>query len=136
MATEVKVPSVGESVSEIYVGKWYKSEGEAIAPDENLVELESDKATLDVPSPAGGVLTKILKQTGETAEVGEVIAQIDSADGAANVAAAQKPEPKAAAKPAAEPAPKPAQPSAQPPGDGAAKSGRAKPIIVREDAKP
>jgi 2-oxoglutarate dehydrogenase E2 component (dihydrolipoamide succinyltransferase) len=136
MATEVKVPSVGESVSEIYVGKWYKSEGEAIAPDENLVELESDKATLDVPSPAGGVLTKILKQTGETAEVGEVIAQIDSADGAANVAAAQKPEPKAAAKPAAEPAPKPAQPSAQPPGDGAAKSGRAKPIIVREEAKP
>jgi 2-oxoglutarate dehydrogenase E2 component (dihydrolipoamide succinyltransferase) len=82
------------------------------------------------------VLAKILKQTGEIAEVGEVIAQIDSAGGAANVAAAQKPEPKATAKPVAEPAPKSAQPSAHEPGDGVAKSARAKPIIVREEAKP
>ena len=79
MPIELKVPAIGESVSEIYIGKWYKSEGDRIATDEGLVELESDKATLDVPAPSGGVLTKILKQTGDTAEVGEVIAHIEEA---------------------------------------------------------
>src|SRR5688572_21873498 len=86
MSIELKVPAVGESVSEIYIGKWYKSEGDSIAADEGLVELESDKATLDVPAPSSGVLTKILKQTGDTAEVGEVIAHIDNTDGAAKSA--------------------------------------------------
>jgi len=79
MPIELKVPEIGESVSEIYIGQWYKAEGDRIEPDEGLVELESEKATLDVPAPAGGVLTKILKHTGDTAEVGEVIAHIDSA---------------------------------------------------------
>jgi 2-oxoglutarate dehydrogenase E2 component (dihydrolipoamide succinyltransferase) len=79
MPIELKVPAIGESVSEIYIGKWYKSEGDEIKSDEGLVELESDKATLDVPAPSGGVLTKILKQTGDTAEVGEVIAHIEEA---------------------------------------------------------
>jgi 2-oxoglutarate dehydrogenase E2 component (dihydrolipoamide succinyltransferase) len=82
MSIDLKVPAIGESVAEIYVGKWYKAEGDSISPDEALVELESDKATLDVRAPAGGVLAKILKQTGEVAEVGEVIAHLES-DGAA-----------------------------------------------------
>ncbi len=108
MPIELKVPAIGESVTEIYIGKWYKAEGDSIAQDEGLVELESEKATLDVPAPAGGVLTKILKQTGDTAEVGEVIAHIDN--GAKTVTAAEtqsapKAEraeaPKAAAKPPA-----------------------------------
>jgi 2-oxoglutarate dehydrogenase E2 component (dihydrolipoamide succinyltransferase) len=102
MATDVKVPSVGESVTEIYIGKWYKAEGDPIKPDEELVELESDKATLDVPAPAGGVLVKILKQTGETAEVGEVIAQIEAGNGAATGATPHKRSTQPAEKPAAE----------------------------------
>jgi 2-oxoglutarate dehydrogenase E2 component (dihydrolipoamide succinyltransferase) len=102
MPIELKVPTIGESVSEIYIGKWYKAEGDAIAPDEGLVELESDKATLDVPSPSSGVLTKILKQTGDTAQVGEVIAYIENGAGA--TAAKQ-----------ATPAAAPAQPKAEPP---------------------
>jgi 2-oxoglutarate dehydrogenase E2 component (dihydrolipoamide succinyltransferase) len=82
MPIELKVPAIGESVSEIYIGQWYKSEGDRIKADEGLVELESDKATLDVPAPTSGVLSKILKQTGDTAEVGEVIAHIEAGDGA------------------------------------------------------
>jgi 2-oxoglutarate dehydrogenase E2 component (dihydrolipoamide succinyltransferase) len=82
MPIELKVPAIGESVSEIYIGQWYKSEGDHIKVDEGLVELESDKATLDVPAPSSGVLSKILKQTGDTAEVGEVIAHIEAGDGA------------------------------------------------------
>jgi 2-oxoglutarate dehydrogenase E2 component (dihydrolipoamide succinyltransferase) len=119
MPTEVNVPSVGESVSEIYIGKWYKAEGDTIKTDEPLVELESDKATLDVPAPLGGVLVKILKQTGETAEVGETIAQIEpgvdplqrSTSPAENVPTKRTPEPAAPAAEAAppkKPAPKPA----------------------------
>ena len=111
MPIELKVPVIGESVSEIFIGQWYKGEGSTVAVDENLVELESEKATLDVPSPSAGVITKILKQAGETAEVGEVIAYLD-ADVAPAPAAkapekAPEPAPSAPAPPAAE-APKPA----------------------------
>jgi 2-oxoglutarate dehydrogenase E2 component (dihydrolipoamide succinyltransferase) len=77
MPTEVKAPTIGESVSEIYIGEWHKAEGERVEQDEPLVELESDKATLDLPAPASGVLKKILKQPGDVAEVGEVLALID-----------------------------------------------------------
>jgi 2-oxoglutarate dehydrogenase E2 component (dihydrolipoamide succinyltransferase) len=107
MPIELKVPAIGESVTEIYIGKWYKAEGDSIAPDEGLVELESEKATLDVPAPAGGVLTKILKQTGDTAEVGEVIAHIDNGEKTAKAEGAKEPKaerpeaPKAATKPQA-----------------------------------
>ena len=55
MPIELKVPVIGESVSEIFIGQWYKGEGSTVAVDENLVELESEKATLDVPSPSAGV---------------------------------------------------------------------------------
>src|ERR1700741_1237413 len=79
MPVEVKAPTIGESVSEIYIGQWRKSVGDRVEQDEPLVELESDKATLDLPSPASGVLTKILKQEGDAAETGEVIALIDAA---------------------------------------------------------
>jgi 2-oxoglutarate dehydrogenase E2 component (dihydrolipoamide succinyltransferase) len=77
MSVELKVPAVGESITEVFVGEWYKSEGDSVGRDENLVELESEKATFDAPAPAAGVLSKILKQTGESAQVGEVIAYID-----------------------------------------------------------
>jgi 2-oxoglutarate dehydrogenase E2 component (dihydrolipoamide succinyltransferase) len=77
MSIEIKVPSMGESITEAYVGQWYKKEGESIDEDENLVELESEKATFDVPAPVAGVIEKILKKNGDTAEVGEVIGYID-----------------------------------------------------------
>ncbi len=92
MSIELKIPEMGESVTEIYIGKWYKSEGDQVEQDEQLVELESEKATLDLRAPADGVLSKILKDTGDTADVGEVIAQIEERDG-------RKPTEKAEAAP-------------------------------------
>ncbi|BBO34900.1 2-oxoglutarate dehydrogenase complex dihydrolipoyllysine-residue succinyltransferase [Lacipirellula parvula] len=115
MPIELKVPVIGESVSEIFIGQWYKGEGSTVAVDENLVELESEKATLDVPSPSAGVITKILKQAGDTAEVGEVIAYLDAVEAAPEKKAPEKaPEtPAPAPAPVAE-APKPA-PAPEPP---------------------
>jgi 2-oxoglutarate dehydrogenase E2 component (dihydrolipoamide succinyltransferase) len=77
MAFELKIPEVGESVSEIYIGRWYKTEGDEVEQDEPLVELESEKATLDLRAPAKGTLVKVIKKAGDTAEVGEVIGQIE-----------------------------------------------------------
>ncbi|MDZ4686462.1 MAG: 2-oxoglutarate dehydrogenase complex dihydrolipoyllysine-residue succinyltransferase [Planctomycetaceae bacterium] len=77
MPVEVVVPPVGESISEVMIGEWKKRVGEKVALDEALVEYESEKATQDIPAPSAGVLTKILKVLGDTAAVGEVIAEID-----------------------------------------------------------
>ncbi|MCI0335873.1 MAG: 2-oxoglutarate dehydrogenase complex dihydrolipoyllysine-residue succinyltransferase [Planctomycetes bacterium] len=79
MPVDLKVPEMGESVTEVYIGQWWKKEGDQVEQDDVLVELESEKATLDLRAPAAGVLTKILKNSGEEAEVGEVIGQIDEA---------------------------------------------------------
>lgn len=114
MSIELKVPVIGESVSEIFIGQWYKGEGSTVAVDENLVELESEKATLDVPSPSAGVITKILKQAGETAEVGEVIAYLDQVSAAAPAAKAPEKAPEPAPAPPVAEAPKPA-PTPEPP---------------------
>ncbi len=76
MPVELKVPEVGESITEVFIGEWLKSEGDTVEKDEALVEVETDKATLEVPASVGGTLTKVLKQQGDTAEVGEVIAHI------------------------------------------------------------
>lgn len=100
MATEIRVPTLGESVSEATIGKWFKKVGEAVALDEPLVELETDKVTIEVPAAAAGVLAEITAQEGDTVEVNALLGQI-STDGAA-VAATPKP---AASAPAAAPAP-------------------------------
>jgi 2-oxoglutarate dehydrogenase E2 component (dihydrolipoamide succinyltransferase) len=76
MATEIKVPSLGESVVEATVAKWYKNLGDSVAVDEPLVELETDKVTLEVPSPCGGQLKIISAEEGETVEVGALLGQI------------------------------------------------------------
>ena len=76
MATEIKVPSLGESVVEATVAKWYKNLGDSVAVDEPLVELETDKVTLEVPSPCGGQLKNISVKEGETVEVGALLGQI------------------------------------------------------------
>src|SRR5471030_2440436 len=98
--TDIRVPTLGESVTEATVGKWFKQPGDAVAVDEPLVELETDKVTLEVPAPAAGVLGEIAAKNGDTVGVGAIIGQIK--DGAG-------PSPKPAAPvAAAAPAPKPA----------------------------
>ncbi|AQS42388.1 MAG: Hypothetical protein BHV28_17180 [Candidatus Tokpelaia hoelldobleri] len=113
MATEIRVPTLGESVTEATVGKWYKKPGDAVQADEPLVELETDKVTVDVPAPAAGTLAEILVKEGETVEVGALLGSL----GEGGAAAAPKAEaPKAAAAPAPAAAEKPA---AAPVGGGA-----------------
>lgn len=82
MTVELKVPSFGESITEVVVGPWLKSVGDQVAQDENIVELESDKATFELPASSAGVITQILKQTGDTVAVGEVIGYMDEAGAA------------------------------------------------------
>jgi len=77
MAIEIKVPSVGESITEVFIGEWFADEGEWLDVDESIVGLETDKATFDVPAPAAGTLQNIRVQAGETAQVGDVIAEIE-----------------------------------------------------------
>jgi 2-oxoglutarate dehydrogenase E2 component (dihydrolipoamide succinyltransferase) len=81
MTIELKVPHVGESIQEVQIGRWLKQPGDSVAEDENLVELETDKASLEVPAPSAGVLTKILKHEGDAVSVGDVIAYLDEGDG-------------------------------------------------------
>ncbi|MGI9456697.1 MAG: 2-oxoglutarate dehydrogenase complex dihydrolipoyllysine-residue succinyltransferase [Aeoliella sp.] len=83
---ELRVPEVGESISEVVIGQWHKQEGDSVQRDEELVELESEKATFEAPSPVAGVLTQILKRSGDAAEVGEVIAYIEAGASAAPAA--------------------------------------------------
>ncbi|MEX2534315.1 MAG: 2-oxoglutarate dehydrogenase complex dihydrolipoyllysine-residue succinyltransferase [Trueperaceae bacterium] len=85
MAVELKVPDVGESVSEVFIGTWLKREGEAVTQDEPLVELETDKATVEVPSSVSGKLAKVLKKQGDSAQVGEVIAHLEEGEAGAAV---------------------------------------------------
>ena len=70
---EIKVPQLGESISEALVGEWYVKEGAYVSLDARVVGLETDKATFDIPAQAGGVVSRILKNAGETATIGEVI---------------------------------------------------------------
>ena len=116
MATEIRVPTLGESVSEATIGRWFKKVGDAVKADEPLVELETDKVTIEVNAPAAGVLSEIVAKDGETVAPGGLLGQI--AAGAAAAAAAP-----AAAAPAAAPAPAPkaAPAAAMPPAPAAAK---------------
>ena len=76
MATEIRVPTLGESVTEATIGKWFKKVGDAIAADEPLVELETDKVTVEVPAPAAGMLSEIAAKDGETVGVGALLGTI------------------------------------------------------------
>ena len=106
MTTEIRVPTLGESVSEATIGKWFKKIGEAVKADEPLVELETDKVTLEVNAPASGVLAEIIAKDGETVGVGALLGQIAAGAGAAAaapVAAVPAPTPVAAAPQASMP---------------------------------
>ena len=104
MALTLRVPALGESIREATLGAWKRAEGDEVAADEPLVEVESEKATLEVPSPGAGVLRKILRQSGETVAVGDVIAEIEQLGagttppqpGAAATASASTPAPASA----------------------------------------
>ncbi|HYZ41281.1 MAG TPA: biotin/lipoyl-containing protein, partial [Stellaceae bacterium] len=92
MAVEIKVPTLGESITEATVSKWLKRPGEAVAADEPVAELETDKVTLEVPAPASGTLSEILAEEGANVPVGAVLGRI--ADGlAAEVAPHPSPHP-------------------------------------------
>ena len=80
--TEIRVPTLGESVTEATIGKWFKKAGEAVAVDEPLVELETDKVTIEVPAPAAGVLSEIVANDGDTVAVGALLGQIKEGAGA------------------------------------------------------
>ncbi|MDO8837758.1 MAG: 2-oxoglutarate dehydrogenase complex dihydrolipoyllysine-residue succinyltransferase [Parvibaculum sp.] len=95
MATEIRVPTLGESVTEATVAKWFKKPGDQVTIDEPLVELETDKVTVEVPAPKSGVLSEIMVKDGETVEVGALLGEIGEGKGkAAAPAAARKEEPK------------------------------------------
>ncbi len=116
MSVEIKVPALPESVSEATVVAWHKQPGEAVARDENLVDLETDKVVLEVPAPEDGVLQEVLRNVGETVTADETLGSVEAGAGAA---------PAAATEPAGAPA-EPAAPSAgsaEPAGDAASVEG-------------
>lgn len=122
MSTEIKVPTLGESVTEATIGQWYKKAGDAVNIDEALVELETDKVAVEVPSPVAGVLEKIIAPEGENVEVGALIAIVkEGAKAAAGATSTPAPAPAEEKEPASSkdnvaPVPSsdiPASPSAQ-----------------------
>ena len=115
MATEIRVPTLGKSITEATVGKWFKKAGDSVSADEPLVELETDKVTLEVNAPSAEVLSEIAAETGQTVAIGALLGQLSGgaaprAEAAAPAAAAKSapaaatsmPPPPAAAKIAAE----------------------------------
>ena len=150
MSVEIRVPALGESVTEATIGQWFKKVGEPVAADEPVVELETDKVTIEVPAPSAGVLETIAAQPGDTVNVGALIGAIGG--GAAAVRAAEKPaaaaapEPKAEAKAEAGPEPEQkAEPEAAPAnghagngqaGNGATASPSAQKLMAENDIDP
>jgi 2-oxoglutarate dehydrogenase E2 component (dihydrolipoamide succinyltransferase) len=114
--TEIRVPTLGESVTEATIGRWFKKAGDAVAVDEPLVELETDKVTIEVPAPSAGTLGEIIAKDGQTVAVGALLGQInEGAAGAKPAAASAKPTASAAPPAAAAPAAAaPAAPKAAP----------------------
>jgi 2-oxoglutarate dehydrogenase E2 component (dihydrolipoamide succinyltransferase) len=103
MSIQLKVPSLGESVTQATIGAWLKGEGDPVQVDEPIVEVESEKATVALPAPAAGVLRRVLKRTGDTVAVGEVIGELEEGSGAP-AAKGGNGAPKGAAAAAAKPA--------------------------------
>ena len=119
---EIRVPALGESVTEATIGKWFKKPGEAVAVDEPLVELETDKVTIEVPAPAAGVLADIAAKDGDTVAVGAVLGQIkEGAAGAVKSAPAATPS----VTPSASPPPPQSAPAAAPKAATSAATGAA-----------
>ena len=123
MATEIKVPTLGESVTEATIGQWFKATGDAVQADEPLVELETDKVTIEVPAPSAGTLGDIVAAEGETVEVGALLAMLNEGEASSAPAKeAPKKDAKEEAPAAAAPAPAASSaPTSMPPAPSAAK---------------
>lgn len=102
MGVELKVPDVGESIQEVQIGHWLKQEGEWVEKDEDLVEIETEKATVQLPAPEAGQVTRIFKKAGDFAEVGEVIAELSAMTSGSQAAEPVADAPKAKPAPAAQ----------------------------------
>src|SRR4051794_20876014 len=99
MATDVSVPTLGESITEATLGQWLKQPGDAVKADEPIASLETDKVAVEVPSPVAGTISEQLVKEGDTVAVGALIARIESGTGAAAAAPAPAAQPQAAAPP-------------------------------------
>jgi 2-oxoglutarate dehydrogenase E2 component (dihydrolipoamide succinyltransferase) len=130
MPVEIRVPPLGESVVEATVGRWTKKEGDAVARDEILVELETDKITVEVAAQAAGTLGKIQKNEGDTVGVNELLGVLEAADGAAPAAAAGQaaPAPEAEKAPAEQPAAQ-APAAAAPAAEGGSADAQTSPAV-------
>jgi 2-oxoglutarate dehydrogenase E2 component (dihydrolipoamide succinyltransferase) len=122
----LRVPALGESVTEATLGAWKHAEGDEVTADEPLVEVESEKATLEVPSPGAGVLRKILRKAGETVAVGDAIAEIDQIGAGAGAG-----KPKAEASQARNP-----QKGSEPPAKGSVEQSSPAPDAIRSAPSP
>src|SRR5215469_12282338 len=117
MTIEIKVPAMGESVTEATISKWFKKEGDAVARDEPLLELETDKVTVEVPAPADGAIESIAVQAGATVQVGTVLGTIAEGSAPKKAPAApaaqqqQSPPPQQQQAPAPQPKAPPQQPA-------------------------
>ncbi|MEL6200752.1 MAG: 2-oxoglutarate dehydrogenase complex dihydrolipoyllysine-residue succinyltransferase [Pseudomonadota bacterium] len=121
MAKEIRVPTLGESVTEATIGQWFKKTGEAVSDGETLVELETDKVTLEVPAPGAGTLGEIVAKEGDTVEVDALLGMLEEGGAAAAAAPVEAPA-KAEPSPAPTPAPAPAAAGTDmPPAPSAAK---------------
>ncbi len=124
MATQIIIPEMGESVTEGTIARWFKQVGDVVAADEPLVEVETDKVTVEIPAPAAGTISEITAAEGADVEVGAIIGAIAEGEGAVaaskgnGAAAAEEPAP--AAAPSAEAAPEPAEPAVPAPSEPAA----------------
>src|ERR671913_1332226 len=129
MSTEIRVPTLGESVSEATIGRWFKKPGDPVKADEPVLELETDKVTLEVNAPAAGTLGDIVAKDGETVGPGALLGSITEGAGAAPAAEAKASPPPAAAKPAQVTPPAAAKPAQVTP-PAAAKPAKAAPQKV------
>ena len=147
MASEIRVPTLGESVTEATIAQWYKKPGDAVAMDEPLCELETDKVTIEVPAQTAGVLAEVVVNEGETVEVGALLGSIGEGDGRAVSAAAEAaavPTPEAAIEaasktetaPATEAAPMTAAPAGSKPVDTSALSPAARRVVEEHGLDP
>jgi 2-oxoglutarate dehydrogenase E2 component (dihydrolipoamide succinyltransferase) len=126
MRVEVKIPAVGESISEVEIGEWLKADGDPVEKDENIAVIESDKATFELAAPAAGILTARLKKNGEPAAIGEIIGYIEPGD-SVRQKAVEKP---VASGDRAHPAAEGAEPRSEPQ-DGAESPARVMPAAER-----
>ena len=133
MATEIRVPNLGESIVEATVGQWFKQAGDAVSAAEPLVELETDKVTVEVPAPAAGVLSEIAVKQGETVAVGALLGAISDGDGKVKAHKSNSEAPALVGLAAAEASAVAEEPAARPPKAAAAEPKKLEREPVRRE---